>query len=170
MEDEEVVVEETTEEETVTLSKAEYEKLNQTLGSLKKEVKTYKKETEAPQKESNEPDYAKLGYLNSVQVTHPDDQRAVIDEANRLKLPLTDVLQMEHMKARLQANDNQRTAENGSPSGSGRKGGAGKGDVDYYLANPDQVPTDLKLHNEVIDARIKRETEGNMFSQVPFIG
>lgn len=170
MEDEETVVEETTEEETVTLSKAEYEKLNQTLGSLKKEVKTYKKETEAPQKESNEPDYAKLGYLNSVQVTHPDDQRAVIDEANRLKLPLTDVLQMEHMKARLQANDNQRTAENGSPSGSGRKGGAGKGDVDYYLANPDQVPTDLKLHNEVIDARIKRETEGNMFSQVPFIG
>ena len=170
MEDEETVVEETTEEETVTLSKAEYEKLNQTLGSLKKEVKTYKKEVEAPQKESNEPDYAKLGYLNSVQVTHPDDQRAVIDEANRLKLPLTDVLQMEHMKARLQANDNQRTAENGSPSGSGRKGGAGKGDVDYYLANPDQVPTDLKLHNEVIDARIKRETEGNMFSQVPFIG
>ena len=170
MEDEEVVVEETTEEETVTLSKAEYEKLNQTLGSLKKEVKTYKKETEAPQKESNEPDYAKLGYLNSVQVTHPDDQRAVIDEANRLKLPLTDVLQMEHMKARLQANDNQRTAENGSPSGSGRKGGAGKGDVDYYLANPDQVPTDLKLHNEVIDARIKRETDNNMFSSVPFIG
>lgn len=170
MEDEEVVVEETTEEETVTLSKAEYEKLNQTLGSLKKEVKTYKKEVEAPQKESNEPDYAKLGYLNSVQVTHPDDQRAVIDEANRLKLPLTDVLQMEHMKARLQANDNQRTAENGSPSGSGRKGGAGKGDVDYYLANPDQVPTDLKLHNEVIDARIKRETDNNMFSSVPFIG
>ena len=158
--------------ETVTLSREEYDKLNQTLGSLKKEIKTFKKETsETSQKtESNEPDYAKLGYLNSVQVTHPDDQLAVIEEANRLKLPLTDVLNMEHMKARLTANNNQRTAEGGSPTGTGRKGGVGKGDVDYYLAHDDERPTDLKLHNEVIDAKIKRETEGSMFSQVPFIG
>lgn len=172
MNEDEVVVEETTEteEETVTLSKAEYDKLNQTLGSLKKEVKTYKKEVEAPQKESNEPDYARLAYLASQKVDHPDDQKLVMEEASRLKLALTDVLSMEHIKARLTANQNQRTAENGAPSGSGRKGGAGKGDVDYYLAHPDEVPSDLKLHNEVIDARIKRETENNMFSQVPFIG
>lgn len=171
MNEEENVVEETTEgeEETVTLSKAEYDKLNQTLGSLKKEVKTYKKETETP-KESNEPDYARLAYLASQRVDHMDDQRLVLDEANRLKLPLTDVLNMEHIKARLEANRNQRTAESGAPTGTGRKGGAGKGDVDYYLAHPDEVPTDLKLHNEVIDARIKRETENNMFSAVPFIG
>lgn len=171
MNEDEVVVEETTEgeEETVTLSKAEYDKLNQTLGSLKKEVKTYKKETETP-KESNEPDYARLAYLASQKVDHPDDQKLVMEEANRLKMPLTDVLNIEHIKARLTANSNQRTAENGSPSGTGRKGGAGKGDVDYYLAHPDEVPPDLKLHNEVIDARIKRETDNSMFSQVPFIG
>jgi hypothetical protein len=164
-----------TEEETVETESKPQETLEQREARLSRQLEQTRKKLgkdveKAPQKESNEPDYAKLGYLNSVQVTHPDDQRAVIDEANRLKLPLTDVLQMEHMKARLQANDNQRTAENGSPSGSGRKGGAGKGDVDYYLANPDQVPTDLKLHNEVIDARIKRETDNNMFSSVPFIG
>lgn len=168
---EDEVVEETTEgeEETVTLSKAEYDKLNQTLGSLKKEVKTYKKEVETP-KESNEPDYARLAYLASQKVDHPDDQKLVMEEANRLKLPLTDVLNMEHIKMRLTTNGNQRTAENGSPSGTGRKGGAGKGDVDYYLAHPDEVPPDLKLHNEVIDARIKRETDNSMFSQVPFVG
>lgn len=171
MNEEENVVDETTDDgETVTLSKAEYDKLNQTLGSLKKEVKTYKKEIDAPQKESSEPDYARLAYLASQKVDHPDDQKMVLEEANRLKLPLTDVLNMEHMKARLEVNQNQRVAENGAPSGNGRKGGAVKGDVDYYLAHPDEVPGDLKLHNEVIDARIKRETENNMFSQVPFIG
>ena len=169
MNEEDTVVEETTEEETVTLSKAEYDKLNQTLGSLKKEVKTYKKEVEAPQ-ESNEPDYARLAYLASQKVDHPDDQKLVMEEAGRLKMPLTDVLNMDHIKSRLTANSNQRTAENGSPTGSGRKGGAGKGDVDYYLAHPDEVPADLKLHNEVIDARIKRETENSMFSNVPFVG
>lgn len=168
-EEETVTVEETTDEETITLSKAEYDKLNQTLGSLKKEIKGYKKEVETP-KETTEPDYARLAYLASQQVTHPDDQRLVMEEANRLKLPLTDVMSMEHIKARLTANSNQRTAENGSPDGSGRKGGAAKGDVDYYLAHPDEVPQDLKLHNEVIDARIKREQDNSMFSQVPFIG
>jgi hypothetical protein len=172
MNEEEIVVPETTEEEqdeTVTLSKAEYDKLNQTLGSLKKEVKTYKKEVEAP-KESNEPDYARLAYLASQKVEHPDDQKLVMEEANRLKMPLTDVLNMEHVKAKLTASQQQRDAENGSPTGSGRKGGAGKGDVDYYLSHPDEVPPNLKLHNEVIDARIKRETENSMFSQVPFVG
>jgi len=169
MNEEETSVEETQEEETVVLSKAEYDKLNQTLGSLKKEVKTYKKEIEAPQ-ESNEPDYARLAYLASQKVDHPDDQKLVMEEAGRLKMPLTDVLNMDHIKARLTANQNQRTAENGSPTGSGRKGGAGKGDVDYYLQHPDEVPSDLKLHNEVIDARIKRETENSMFSSVPFVG
>jgi hypothetical protein len=156
-------------DEVVTLSKEEYDKLNQTLGSLKKELKTFKKEAEAPQ-ESNEPDYARLAYLASQKVDHPDDQKLVMEEAGRLKMPLTDVLNMDHIKARLTANQNQRTAENGSPTGSGRKGGAGKGDVDYYLQHPDEVPTDLKLHNEVIDARIKRETENSMFSSVPFVG
>jgi hypothetical protein len=156
-------------DEVVTLSKEEYDKLNQTLGSLKKELKTFKKEAETPQ-DSNEPDYARLAYLASQKVDHPDDQKLVMEEAGRLKMPLTDVLNMEHIKARLTANQNQRTAENGSPTGSGRKGGAGKGDVDYYLQHPDEVPPDLKLHNEVIDARIKRETENSMFSQVPFVG
>lgn len=169
MNEDETQVEETTEEEVVTLTKAEYDKLNQTLGSLKREVKTFKKEAEAPQK-SNEPDYARLAYLASQRVDHPDDQKIVMEEASRLQMPLTDVLNMEHIKARLQANQNQRTAEDGSPTGSGRKGGAGKGDVDYYLANPDEVPPDLKLHNEVIEARMKREQEDNMFSKVPFVG
>ena len=170
MDEIEEVVEETTEEDTVTLSREEYEKLNQTLGSLKKEVKTYRKTQEEPQKESNYNDELALTRLEVRGVLDPADQKLVLEEANRLKMPVTEVLNMEHMKARLEAQQNQRTAENGTPSGSGRKGGAGKGDVDYYLANPDLVPPDLKLHNEVIDARIKRETENNMFSQVPFIG
>lgn len=164
--------EESFEEETVTLTREEYEKLNQTIGAFKKEIKTLKKSTDevSQKQESNEPDYGRLAYLNSMKVDHPDDQKMVLDEANRLKLPISDVMQMEHMKSRLETSRNQRDAEMGTPSGSGRKGGAGKGDVDYYLAHPDEVPQSLELHNQVIDARIKRETDNSMFSQVPFIG
>lgn len=169
MNEEETFEETTEEEETVTLTKAEYDKLNQTLGSLKKEVKTYKKEVETP-KESNYNDELAITRLEVRGILNKDDQKVVLDEANRLKLSVAEVMDMEHVKAKITAQQNQRTAENGSPDGTGRKGGASKGDVDYYLANPDEVPPDLKLHNEVIDARIKREQENNMFSKVPFVG
>jgi len=172
MDEIEDVVEETTEEDTVTLSREEYEKLNQTLGSLKKEVKTYKKEAE-PHKESNDSRYSDELAVTRLEVrgiVDREDQRIILEEAKRLQMSAVEVADMEHMKAKLETMRNQRTAESGAPTGTGRKGGAGKGDVDYYLAHPDEVPPDLTLHNQVIDARIKRDTDNNMFSQVPFIG
>lgn len=157
------------------------ETLKATVGSTKRELKDAKKaledakkalNPETPQKtqQSNEPDYARLAFLNSQQVTHPDDQKLVIDEAARLKLPLTDVLQMEHIKGKLQTNNSQRVAQAGMPKGSGRSGGPNKSEVDYYLEHPDETPTDLELHGKVIAAKMKREENANKFSDIPFVG
>ena len=173
----EVVEEETEEEEHVeeVIEEKPQETLEQKEARLSRQLEQTRKklgkveEKPAPQT-SSEPDYAKIGFLNSFQVTHPDDQKLVMDEANRLKLPLTDVLQMEHIKTRLAQNNDSRVAQDGMPKGSGRKGGASKNDVDYYLAHPDEVPTDLELHGKVIDAKMKKETNSNMFSSVPFVG
>lgn len=167
--------------EDVATLKAKLTELEATVGSTKRELKDARKALEEAKRaldpgtpkepqQPSEPDYAKLGFLNSVQVSHPDDQKLVLDEATRLKLPLSDVLQMEHIKGKLEASKNQREAQEGMPNGSGRKGGANKGDVDYYLAHPDEVPTDLELHNKVIDARMKKIEDGSRFSEVPFIG
>jgi hypothetical protein len=173
-ETEEETEEETTEEETPKEEKPK-ETLEQREARLARQLEQTRKKLgkEEPQKTeqpSNEPDYAKLGFLNSQSVTHPDDQKLVMDEANRLKLPLTDVLQMEHIKSRLATNNDARVSQDGMPKGSGRKGGAGKSTVDYYLAHPDEVPDDLELHNKVIDAKMKKETNSNMFSSTPFTG
>ena len=84
-----------------------------------KEAKTLKaqlsktKENETPKNEnkdekSNEPDYARLAFLESRKVENPDDQKIVLDEAKRLNLPLTDILGMEHIKSRLKTNNDQR--------------------------------------------------------------
>jgi len=51
--------------------------------------------------QSNEPDYAKLAFLEGKGIQHPDDQKLVQDEATRLKLPLTDILGMEYIKSKL---------------------------------------------------------------------
>lgn len=156
--------------------KAELSKRDETIGSLKRENKDLKKANETketPQpnaQQSNEPDYARLAFLKSHQVEHPDDQKLVMDEAARLKLPLTDVLGMEHIKAGLTRNNDTRVSQAGMPNGTNRQGGPNKGEVDYYLAHPDEHPEDLELHNKVIDAKLAKEKNANMFSSVPFIG
>lgn len=177
--DEEEVVEEAeveeTEEEAPVVPEKPKETLEQREARLTRQLEqTQKKlgknvEKPAPQT-SNEPDYSRLAYLEAKQINHPDDQRIVMEEAERLKLPLTDVLQMEHIKSRLAKNHDARVSQDGMPKGSGRKGGANKGDVDYYIAHPDEVPDDLELHNKVIDARMSKEKNSNMFSSTPFVG
>jgi hypothetical protein len=146
--------------------RTEYEKqLNKAQEPAKVEVK----ETE-DKSQSDETDYARLAFLNSQNVTHPDDQQAIIEEASRLQLPLTDILGMEHMQAKLKGAQTEREAKAGMPKGSNRSGQATRDDVDYYLQNPDKVPDNLELHNKVIDARMKKIEDSSRFSDVPFIG
>src|SRR3990167_4682622 len=91
--------------------------------------------------QSNEPDYARLAFLSQKGVEHPDDVKLVKDEANRLKLPLTDILSMEHIKGRLEANKDERVAKTGMPKGHGRSSGTSQAAVEYWLAKG-ETPTD----------------------------
>jgi len=132
-----------------------------------KPEKTSDKKLEQP----NEPDYAKLAFLKGEGVTHPDDREAVMEEAKRLNLPLTDVLGMEHIKAKLKDNKAQREAEENTPSGRGTSRGKGnfKDSVDYWIdrKNKDgsyQTPADLELAEKVIQARIAKQEKAGMFS------
>ena len=177
-----VVTEETTQEtdvaenqdDKVILTKEEYTKLNETLGSLKREVKDLKKPKETPKEvqQPSEPDYGELA-ITRLEVrgfTNPDDQKTIIDEAKRLKLNAAEVAEMPHIKAKLEAAQKQRAAQDGMPNGSGRKGGNTRSDVEFYLENPDQTPTDPELAYKVIDAKMKRETSQNKFSADLYTG
>jgi len=158
----------------------ELETLKATVGSTKRELKDAKKALDdakkalnpEPQKEqqSGEPDYGRIALLNSVQVTHPDDQKVVMDEAARLKLPLTDVLRMEHIQAKLKTARDTRESQDGMPKGSGRTTGNTKADVEYYLEHPEEAPEDPALAYKVIDAKMKRETDANKFSAELYTG
>ena len=134
-----------------------------------------KKETPTPKKEeaeqSNEPDYAKEAFLEQRGVKHPDDKKIIYDEANRLKLPLTDILGMEHMKTKLKDAQTQREAEEGMPDGKGKPGGVNKGAEDYWVGKKNKdgsfaAPPDLELHQKVINKRITKEKKANMFDPI----
>src|SRR3990167_3024526 len=108
--------------------RAGYEKQ---LAALNDKLSTYEKSQDKAQ--PNEPDYARLAFLETKGINHPDDQKIVQDEAERLRLPLTDVLGMEHIKFRLQVNKEERLAKEGMPRGAGRTGVTTQHDVDYWV-------------------------------------
>lgn len=119
--------------------------------------------------QSNEPDYAKLAFLEAKGFNHPDDQKWIQDEAARLKLPLTDILSMEHAKSHLETNKTQREAMAGMPKGRGKTGSPGQSDVDYHLANG-TTPDDLETAEKVINARMQKEKNQNKFSDELYSG
>ena len=169
-------VDETTEEADVDY-KAEAEKWK---GIAKRNetklAKLQAKPAEAEQKQetktevkSNEPDYAKLAFLEQRGLTNPDDQKMVQDEAERLKMPLTDILGMDHIKSKLKSAKDQRDAESGMPKGKGRGSGKTQQNVDYWLAKG-ETPDDLELASKVIDARMHKEKQSNKFADELYSG
>ena len=163
-------------EELSDKNKKLFERAKKAEGDLKELKAKYpdkKLEENLDKSQSNEPDYAKIAFLNSTGISHPDDQKLVQDEATRLKLPLTDVLQMEHIKSKLEASKDDREAKAGMPKGRGQAGSKTQGDVDYWIdqKNPDgtfKTPEDPELAEKVIDARMKKEKSGKMFSDELF--
>lgn len=139
------------------------------LKELKTKIPEKKPEEILDKSQSNEPDYAKLAFLETKGFNHPDDQKWIQDEAARLKLPLTDILNMAHAKSYLETTKTQREAIAGMPKGRGSAGGQAQSDVDYWLQKG-ETPDDQELAEKVIEARIKKEQNKNKFSDELYTG
>jgi len=136
---------------------------------LREQLKKLTPDKELEKSQSSEPDYARLAYLETKGINHPDDQKWVQDEAARLKLPLTDILNMAHAKVQLETAKTQREALAGMPKGRGNASGKTQQDVDYWLAKG-ETPDDLEMAEKVIDARLKKEKMKNTFSDELYTG
>lgn len=152
--------------ETDALKKAENRivALKKEKKDLEKELKSQKPEVSDENLEktqSNEPDYAKIAFLKGEGVKHPDDQKYVQEEAERLKMPLTDILQMEHVKNKMRDDQNQRNAQENMPDKGGR-GGKTQQDVDYWVQKG-ELPKDQELAEKVVNAKIAKDDSRQMF-------
>lgn len=167
---EEVVVDTTnneaegqSQEDVVTLKKEEYEKLNQTLGSLKRELKDLKKPKETDETaKTNQPDdklssrIEKMAFLQA-EINHPDDQELARNTAKKWNMDLEDVLMDEDFKVKL---EKQQTARANVTATSNIKGGASKSSAketpEYWISkgippSRDEVP-DRKTRVKIITA------------------
>ena len=109
----------TEEEEVVTLKKEEYDTLNQTMGSLKKELKDLRKAQEKPKEDETPEQNQKLddALLQKIErlafrqegITHDEDKELARKTAKKWGMDLDEVLADEDFKVKLEKQQSART-------------------------------------------------------------
>jgi vacuolar-type H+-ATPase subunit I/STV1 len=105
------------ENDTIAIPKSEYEKLNQTLGSLKRELKDYKKAKEEPKEtpKSNQADESALLQkiermsLRQANMTHEDDIALARNTAKKWGMDIDEVIADEDFKVKLEKQQTNRS-------------------------------------------------------------
>lgn len=156
------------EAETVTVSKAEYDKLNQTLGSLKKQVKDYKKSSDEKPVEKETPKETKSDdallqrlekmALRQAGVTHPDDIELAQKTAKKWGVDVDEVLMDEDFKVKLERQQTERSniEATSKVKGSNSGGAQAKNTPEYWLAKG-QPPTPADVPDSATRRKIVRE-------------
>lgn len=134
-----------TEADTISISKSEYEKMNQNLGSLKRELKDLKKAKEEPREtpttNQTKPDDALLQRveklaLKTAGIDHADDIELARTTAKKWGMDLEDVLTDEDFKAKLERQQTTRSNVQATSGvkGSGSNNSQAKNSAEYWIA------------------------------------
>lgn len=169
---EEVVVDPITNEgeggadsETIAVPKSEYDKLNQTIGSLKRENKDLKKpkdpvETPTSNPKSDEAlSQANLRIerlaLNQGGLTHSEDVELARTTAKKWNMPIEEVLMDEDFKTKLERQRTTRanTEATSNVRGSSKGVSSAKETMEYWLAKG-QPPTPEDVPNKTVRQKI----------------
>lgn len=122
--------------ETVSIPKGDYEKLNQTLGSLKRELKDLKKPKETVETVKNQSDsLIEKAYLRSAGLTAEKEVELALSTAKKWDMPIDKLVDDDDFKVKL---DKLRTQASNEIATSGVKGGTGKSEAkntpEYWIA------------------------------------
>jgi len=159
--------------EVVSVKKSDYEKLNQTLGSLKRELKDLKKPKEELKDTSttNKPQdnsLAEKTYLRASGITDKEEVELALSTAKKWGVGIDEIVDDEDFKVKL---DKLRTQKSNEVATSGIRGGTGsqqaKNTAEYWKAKgvpptPSDVP-DRKTRSAIISALMAQEKNGSKF-------
>lgn len=166
-------------EDVVTLNKAEYDKMLQDMGSLKREVKTLKKPKDTESTSEKTKDNSGLSEkveLLSMQVaglTKSSEKDLAKKLQKETGLPMDTLLESKYFKSEL---EDLRTAESNAEATTGIKGDksgspGGKSSAEYWIAKGEyptheQVPDRAvrKTIRAALVAKTKGPTSGNFYN------
>jgi len=149
------------EEEKITMSKSEWEKFQQTQGSLKRQVKELRKSSEPNEPKetsSNELNDTQLNYLDVKGIYEPEDLKIVETFVQKTGKNVREALKDDYVTAKLSSNKTAREVQEAMPSGS-KRGGNQSGDLASAVAKYEAtgvLPTDFKTRSEVINAFVSK--------------
>ena len=131
--------EETNDDGFVKVPKADYDKMNQTLGSMKRELKDLKKPKEETKEtpEQNHPDNTLLqkAFLRSAQITDKEEVELALSTAKKWGLTVDDLVDDVDWQAKL---DKFRTTKSNAVATSKVRGGQGSSEAkntpEYWIA------------------------------------
>lgn len=162
-------------EEVVTIKKSDYEKLNQTLGSLKRENKDLKKPKDPGEttEKTNDPDQSALLQakvekmaLRTAGITHPDDVDLARKTAKKWNMDIDEVIDDEDFKVKLEKQQGTRANADATSHVKGDQGTSvqAKHTAEYWIAKgtpptADQVP-DRKLRGKIARAMMASAKNG----------
>lgn len=137
----EVSAESSEQADVISISKSEYDKLNQTLGSLKRELKDFKKAKEepkeTPQTNSKPEDNSLLqkAFLRSAQITDSEEVELALSTAKKWGVSVDQLVDDDDFKAKL---DKHRINKANIAATSNVRGGAGTSQAkltpEYWVA------------------------------------
>lgn len=172
---------ETEEAEVVSIPKKDYEKLNQTIGSLKREVKDLKKPRDPQEtsvtntKKSDDVDYGELAYHNTktgvARIVHDDDVDYLREQIKETGKSMREILGSKFFQAELKDRQEARSAVQATPTSTRRTGDQSNAlEIAYtkYLQTG-QLPQDPILRRQVVNARVEHERLATTFSPNPIV-
>lgn len=119
--------------------------------------------TEKPtSKKINTPDYAELAYLAAKGIDDAAEIEFVKKISNTSGLSLQDTIKDEFVQAKLKSMREAAAVEDAVPRGTKRSNTQARDNVDYWIAKG-ELPEDVDLRRKVVNERIKRETQKNVF-------
>lgn len=152
------VAEETTEEteeaDVITIPKKDWDKTQQTVGSLKRELKTYKKTLESKETPAGELTESQLEFLELKGIT--DDKKIDIISKFCAKTGMTprQALKDDYVTTKLAALDADESVKSATPSAT-KRGGNPQTNVSAAIAKFErtgELPEDFDLRTQVINS------------------
>lgn len=161
----------------IAISKSDYEKMNQTLGSLKRELKDLRKskddskETSTTNQKSDDSrvlERLEKSILKGANITHDEDIALAKSTAKKWGVDLEDVLSDEDFKVKL---EKQQTKRDNAIASSGIKGGGSESQAklspEYWIAkgtppSPSDIP-DRKIRAKIVRSMMSNAQVGKKF-------
>lgn len=122
-------------------------------------------------KKTDELDYGQKAYLRAEGIKSGKEEALILEVMRQTGKKIEDVLESKYFQAELSELREKVATENAIPRGSKRTGQTASDDVAYWLAKGEMPPRDqVELRRKVVNAKLKQQTEVNVFSKNPIVG